>query len=491
MATCLYKFNKYLSKLTHLSTNISIFENLFNSFHQHVIISYTWLILLSCPRQGQSVESCIISNWNKKEGDEIKKGDILFSYETDKAAFECEAESEGILLKRFYAEGDEVPVLKIVAVIGNPGESVDQFIDEPVGENKKPIGEEVRSREEVRNGEEVRSSIEKPANQVAFTASAGGDLKISPRARKKAQEIGISIENISGSGPDGRIIEQDILLAAGSRGMSTPLAKAVAGEGGKFIPLQGTGIGNRIMAGDLLTQAPQTGEDIEIRKLSNMRKIIAAKMHESLQNSAQLTHHTSADARKLLELRRKAKEAFEKGASENITINDLVCYAVIKALQKHPMANCHFLGDSLRVFKRVHLGLAVDTERGLMVPVVKNTDNMSIQELATALKTVANSCKKGNVNPELLASEAATFSVSNLGSYGVELFTPVINLPQVAILGVNTIITRPTDLGNGVLGFVPFIGLSLTYDHRALDGAPASAFLREIRLEIENLDVTV
>lgn len=155
------------------------------------------------------------------------------------------------------------------------------------------------------------------------------------------------------------------------------------------------------------------------------------------------------------------------------------------------MANCHFLGDSLRVFKRVHLGLAVDTERGLMVPVVKNTDNMSIQELATALKTVANSCKKGNVNPELLASEAATFSVSNLGSYGVELFTPVINLPQVAILGVNTIITRPTDLGNGVLGFVPFIGISLTYDHRALDGAPASAFLREIRLEIENLDVTI
>ena len=231
--------------------------------------------------------------------------------------------------------------------------------------------------------------------------------------------------------------------------------------------------------------------ETEIRKLSNMRKIIAAKMHESLQNSAQLTHHTSADARKLLELRRKAKETYEKSGGENITINDLVCYAVIRALQKHPMANCHFLGDSLRIFKKVHLGLAVDTERGLMVPVVRNADNLSIRDLAAQLKSVANSCKKGNVNPELLASEAATFSVSNLGAYGVELFTPVINLPQVAILGVNTIINRPTDLGNGVFGFVPFIGLSLTYDHRALDGAPASAFLREIRLEIENLDVTI
>ena len=260
------------------------------------------------------------------------------------------------------------------------------------------------------------------------------------------------------------------------------------------MPSQGTGIGNRITSFDLLTpsaSATASGPigDFEIRKLSNMRKLIAAKMKESLQNSAQLTHHTSADARKLLDLRRKAKESYEKGASENITINDMVCFAVIRALKKHPMANCHLIGDSITLFKKVHLGLAVDTERGLMVPTVKNADELSILELASQLKEVANSCKKGNINPELLASESATFSVSNLGSYGVEIFTPVINLPQVGILGVNTIISRPADLGNGVFGFIPFIGLSLTYDHRALDGAPASAFLREIRLEIENLDL--
>jgi len=432
------------------------------------------------PRQGQSVESCIISSWLKKEGDEIKKGDILFSYETDKAAFECESEFEGVLLKRLYQEGDEVVVLKTVAIIGKPGESTDQFDDVA----------------EIAKSEETAAAPVKEAEKVITIAEPvyirpdGEKIKISPRARNKAESIGISFTDIEGSGPGGRIVEEDILRAAASRSWATPLAKSVAAGTGKSIPIQGTGAGNRVTANDLFTATQPSGDDSEVRKISNMRKIIAAKMHESLQNSAQLTHHTSADARRLMELRRKAKEAFEKGASENITINDLVCYAVIRALKKHPMANCHFLGDSIRVFSRVHLGLAVDTERGLMVPTVKNADGMNISELSKQLKSVANSCKKGNVNPELLASDSATFSVSNLGSYGVELFTPVINLPQVAILGVNTIINRPADLGNGVFGFVPYIGLSLTYDHRALDGAPASAFLREIRLEIENLDLT-
>lgn len=438
------------------------------------------------PRQGQSVESCIISSWNKNEGDPIKKGDILFSYETDKAAFECESEYEGVLLKRLYGDGDEVPVLKVVAVVGQPGESVAQFIDQPVDEVRPASAEKAEA--------SVVTSITPDtvhSGDQLGTAVGSASIKVSPRARQRAQSLGISIGNIIGSGPYGRIIEADILAAAEKRSPATPLAKAIAAEGGQFMPEHGTGIGNRVTTNDLLREAPVSGEESEIRKLSNMRKIIAAKMHESLQNSAQLTHHTSADARKMLELRSKAKTAYEKGLSENITINDLVCFAVIRALKKHPMANCHFLGDSIRVFKPVHLGLAVDTERGLMVPVVKNADSLSIQELARQLKEVANSCKKGNVNPELLASDAATFSVSNLGAYGVELFTPVINLPQVGILGVNTIISRPADLGNGVFGFAPYIGLSLTYDHRALDGAPASAFLREIRLEIENLDVVI
>ena len=432
------------------------------------------------PRQGQSVESCIISSWFKNEGDEIKKGDQLFSYETDKAAFECESEFAGILLKRFYQEGDEVPVLKIVAIIGKPGEPVEEFSDAVESITPETLGDT-----------EIPEQVV-PASVVLGAVHPEDErIKISPRARNKANELGIDYKGLAGTGAEGRIIEADILNTAKSAAFTTPLARAIASESGKAMPTQGTGIGNRVSSFDLFTTSQITGEDFEIRKLSNMRKIIASKMHESLRNSAQLTHHTSADARRLLELRMKAKDAFEKGNSENVTINDMVCYAAIRALKKHPMVNCHFLGDSIRLFSKVHLGLAVDTERGLMVPTVKNASDLSIQGLASQLKSVANSCKKGNINPELLASESATFSVSNLGSYGVELFTPVINLPQVAILGVNTIISRPAELGNGVFAFVPYIGLSLTYDHRALDGAPASAFLREIRLEIENLDFAI
>ncbi len=402
------------------------------------------------PRQGQSVESCIISSWNKKTGESVQKGEVLFSYETDKAAFEYEAESEGILLKRLFEEGDEVPVLQLVAIIGQPGESLDQFSDLAGGQKPEETIRETLIKEE--------TSPVIPSFQESRSQATGEKIRITPRARARAQFLGISFTGIVGSGPAGRIMEADIIRAAGS--------------------------GSR-------AATEVTGGDSEIRKLSNMRKIIATRMLESLQNSAQLTHHTSADARRLLDYRKKAKEAYESGKGENITINDMVCYAVVRALKKHPMGNAHFLGDSMRVFSKVHLGIAVDTERGLMVPTVKNAGDMTIGALALQLKNVADSCKKGNIDPGLLTSESATFSVSNLGSYGVELFTPVINLPQVAILGVNTIISRPADLGNGVFGFVPYIGLSLTYDHRALDGAPASALLREIRLEIENLELTI
>jgi pyruvate dehydrogenase E2 component (dihydrolipoamide acetyltransferase) len=191
-----------------------------------------------------------------------------------------------------------------------------------------------------------------------------------------------------------------------------------------------------------------------------------------------------------MELRKAAKKAFESGSlSTNITLNDLVCFAVVKSLMQFPNVNSHFLGDSMRIFKKVHLGLAVDTERGLMVPAVRNADELSIVALANKLKEVAAACKKGSIDPDLLSSQAATFTVSNLGNYGVEMFTPIINLPQSAILGVNTIVPRPKDIGGGVYAFVPHIGLSLTYDHRALDGGEATRFLKQIAIEIENLDI--
>jgi pyruvate dehydrogenase E2 component (dihydrolipoamide acetyltransferase) len=199
----------------------------------------------------------------------------------------------------------------------------------------------------------------------------------------------------------------------------------------------------------------------------------------------------SADARKILEYRAKIKLKADAGEIPNITLNDLVCFGVIKALKKMPEINAHFLGDQIRIFRKVHLGVAIDTERGLMVPALRNADEMSIEELSVNLRELADSCRKGNVDPELLASTAASFTVSNLGALGVEMFTPVINLPQAGILGINTIIHRPADIGNGIIGFVPYLGLSLTYDHRALDGAPASVFLGEVKQQIENLELNI
>jgi pyruvate dehydrogenase E2 component (dihydrolipoamide acetyltransferase) len=222
-----------------------------------------------------------------------------------------------------------------------------------------------------------------------------------------------------------------------------------------------------------------------------MRKIIARSMHASLQNSAQLTHHLGADARRILALRKKVKAMQEEGQIDiNITLNDMVCFSVIKALKKFPNVNTHFLGDSIRYFNKIHLGLAVDTERGLMVPVVHNADDLSVTGLARQFKEIAAACRNGSVNPDIFSPEAGTFTVSNLGNYGVEMFTPVINLPQSAILGVNTIVPRPKDIGDGVYAFVPFIGLSLTYDHRSLDGGEATRFLKQIAIEIENLELT-
>ena len=313
-----------------------------------------------------------------------------------------------------------------------------------------------------------------------------------PRARHLADKEALNLKDIAGSGPHGRIIERDVQAAVEARPKMTALAKEVARETG-MQPTAGSGLAGTARAADIKAVPNAVyGCDYEDKKLSNMRKIIAKSMHASLQNSAQLTHHLGADARRMMELRKKCKKAMEAGTlTANITLNDMVCYAVIKALKQFPNVNSHFLGESMRLFNKVHLGVAVDTDRGLMVPVVRNADDLSIVGLSNQLKTLAEACRKGGIDPDLLSPEAASFTVSNLGNYGVEIFTPVINLPQSAILGVNTIVPRPKDLGGGVYAFVPYIGLSLTYDHRALDGGEATRFLKQIAVEIENLQLDI
>ncbi len=414
------------------------------------------------PRQGQSVESCILGQWYKSVGEEVSEGDILFSYETDKASFEEEAKESGVLLATFFEEGDEIPVLTNIAVIGAKGESFEEFKPGANTPEEKSVSEETQS-------EDTPKVIEFEVEENVLDHR----IRISPLAKNMAEKLGVDIQTVKGTGPHGRIIARDVENAGKS--ISKPAPSKVTAPAPKPV-------------------APavvlESGDDFEVKTIPNIRKLIATAMHQSLQNSAQLTHHMSADARQILKLRKKYKNEFSEGKiSQNVTINDLVCFAVIRALEKYPQANTHYLGDKMKWFKKVHLGLAVDTDRGLMVPALQNASDLSITGLSSQLQQLAKQARNGNVNPDLLSPAAASFTVSNLGNYGVEMFTPVINLPQTAILGVCTIIPRPKEIEEGVYGFVPMMGLSLTYDHQALDGGEATLFLAEIKNQIENLSV--
>lgn len=406
------------------------------------------------PKQGQSVESCIITKWYKQKGESVKEGEILFSYETDKAAFDFESPAEGTLIDIFFSEGDEVPVLTNVAAIGSAGEDTGSF--RPPEKAGQDIQEQLPG-ESLPNTQDSVSDLT-GQNEKILSGDIGTG-RISPRAKRLAESAGFDHSGISGSGPGGRIIFRDI-------------EKAMAAS--------------HTISKETESSLPEYTE----QPLSNIRKLIAGAMLSSLQNSAQLTHHMSADARKILEARRRIKADMAiKNHNQDITLNDMICWCVIKALKKFPDANAHFLGDRIRTFNKVHLGIAVDTPRGLMVPALRNADDRSLQELSEGLWSLAEACRKGSIDPEFISSTAASFTVSNLGSYGVEMFTPVINLPQTAILGVCAITHRPADTGNNVFGFVPFLGLSLTYDHRAIDGGPATLFLKEIRKQIEKFEI--
>ncbi len=415
------------------------------------------------PRQGQSVESCILGQWYKSVGDKVSEGDILFSYETDKSSFEEEAKEDGILLATFFEEGDEIPVLTNVAVIGEEGESIEEF---------RPGGE---AETEETAPEETVDEAPKVVEFEVEDNSPDKRIRISPLAKNMAAKLGVAIQSLKGSGPHGRIIARDVETAT-AKTVETPTTQPQVQAAPKVAPAPAVVL--------------EEGDDYEIKAIPNIRKLIATAMHTSLQNSAQLTHHMSADARKMMKLRKKFKKEFTDGTiSQNVTINDLVCFAVIRALEKFPQVNTHYHGDKMKWFKKVHLGLAVDTDRGLMVPALKNADDLSITGLSSQLKQLSTAARSGNINPDLLNPAEATFTVSNLGNYGVEMFTPVINLPQVAILGVCTIVPRPKEIEDGVYAFVPMMGLSLTYDHQALDGGEATLFLAEIKNQIENLTV--
>jgi len=397
------------------------------------------------PRQGETVESCLILKWKKKEGDKVDAHESICEVETNKAVFEVEAPGKGTILKIFYKEGDDVPVLSIIALIGQPGEDISSFMPE------KTLTTEIK--EETKNVK-MEEAIT-PSKEKSF---ASGVVSISPRARRLAKREGVDISKVSkGSGPGGRITERDV------RNILSKFPKIIS-------------------ATQTSTKETFPGPVREI-PVQGVREVIAENMLKSLQTTAQLTLNSSSNASNLLSYRKKLKVSSPERGLQEITINDTIMYITVKTLLKFKALNAYFLDNKILEFERVHLAFAVDAPQGLVVPVIRNANLLSLKEIAKESKRLSSACLQGTIQPDELTG--GTFTITNLGPLGIESFTPILNLPQVAVLGVCNIQLKAIREEDEVK-LAPHLGLSLTFDHRAVDGAPAAKFLKELSLAIAN-----
>ena len=396
-------------------------------------------IAVELPQLGNTVEECLITRWVKQKGDTVATGDVVAEIETDKTTFEITAPVAGTVLGTFFDEGALVKVFTNIFVIGTPGESIEAFDprsavgDTPASALRASAGQGDRL---VRETDALpRRSAECEGGQSALT----GSPSFSPRARRFAAQHDFDPAAVAGSGPGGRILEADIRRAyeAASKAAAAP---------------------------------------------SGLRATIARRMRESLASTAQYTLHASAGAAGLLALRARIKASRD---AADITINDLITFCTIQALLDAPELNAEYVDGRIQKHAEVHLGFAVDTPRGLLAPVVRNAQTLPVADLALRMKELATKATDGTISPDALSG--GTFTISNLGGLGIEAFTPLINLPQVAILGVGAIQLKPARV-NGNVEFIDALGLSLTCDHQVIDGAPGARFLKTLKAKIESVE---
>ena len=434
------------------------------------------------PQLGNSVESCIIVEWMIAEGDSVAGDQTLASIETDKSTMEVPSTAEGTVLKILWEEGDEVPVKDPLIIVGEPGEDISGLVP---GGDDAPVEDAP---------EKATAAPEQAAPAFATERATGA---VSPRARALAASAGLDTATITeGSGPHGRVIERDVAAAIAAGPVLTSAARAAG-----VSATEGTGIGGRVSVADAgraaeaapAAVAAPAGADFPgsstSAPLKGVRKVVATRMMESLTTTAQLTLNTTANAAGILALRKKVKNADEALGLNKITLNDLVCFAVSRTLPKYPVFNAHLEDGVLTQFEQVHLGFACDTPRGLLVPVIRSAQALGLKAFSHEAKRLAGGAIDGTLSPDFLSG--GTFTVSNIGSFGIETFTPVINLPQTAILGVGAITPRPTVTADGTIGVEQRLNLSLTIDHQVIDGADGARFLADLVAAIENIDVTV
>jgi len=448
--------------------------------------------VLIMPRQGNTVESCIVTAWKVAEGASVAADQTVCEVETDKASFDVPAGEAGTVLKILHPDGDDVPVLEAIAVIGKPGEDWQAAL----GGVAVPAATASAAAQAASTASPAQAPSPVASVQAApgpALSSAGLSSAVSPRARKLAASEGLDASSVGGTGPGGRVIERDIAAALAGRPALTAAARAAVAAGSP-VPAAGTALGGRVGLADLgrPSSAPRAAaasysDGYTDTPIKGIRKLIGERMRSSLANSAQLTMNSSANAKQLQAMRVRFKASDPALGLSEITIGDLVLFAVSRVLPRFPTANSTLENGTLRIFERVHLALAVDTPRGLMVPVIRNADKLSLRQISAESKRLAAACQAGNINPDELSG--GTFTVSNVGAFGVESFTPVINAPQVAILGVDSILQRAVPGPNGTAVFEPRLGLSITIDHQIIDGAPAARLLKAFADAIADIDL--
>jgi len=427
------------------------------------------------PKQGLQMTEGTIIKWLKKEGETVNEGEPLFEMETDKLTITIDSTATGTLLKIVRGEGEVVPITETIAIVGEAGTDVSAFIATPVTSSTpaEPVS--------------VTAPAVAPVAAPAVTRAPGERVFSTPRARMRAQEKDIDIQKVAGSGPDGLIIEKDVLNANVSTVKATPVAKVIAEQNGvDLAEVKGTGANGKIMKSDVMdvlsksafVPAEVSAHEETVIPMTGMRRAIANNMMNSLTSMAQANHRMKVDMSESVRFRAKLKAADIK-----VSYTDILIKAVSHALMKFPMLNSTVRGNDIITRNYVNMGVAVAIDGGLIVPNIKDAQAKSVVEIHAQVADLAGKAKEGKLTREEYTD--GTFTITNLGMYDVDEFTAVINPPEAAILAVGKITDTPV-VENGEVVVRPIMTLSLTYDHRIIDGAPAAQFLQYVKTLLQN-----
>lgn len=432
------------------------------------------------PKLSSTMEVGTLLQWFKEEGDAVEVGEPLFEIMTDKINIEVESYEEGTLLKRYFEEDDEVPINHVVGYIGEAGEEVP---DSPPGESgvsSKPASVEPP---EPQPEEEMPEPPSEQPERVRAT----------PAARRVAREREIRLTEVEGTGPNGRIHQADIesfapAAAAAVASRATPLAEKVAqAEGVDLQEVAGSGPRGKIYRADV-EKAGQPAAALQAVpakrvKMAGIRKAVADRMLHSKTTAPHVTLNCEIDMAEAVAMRKQLLGPIEKQTGYRLSYTEIILKATAHALKRHPNINVSLEGNEIVQHGAINIGLAVALEDGLLVPVIKNADRKGLAELAVACKTAGRAAKDSKLQPDEMSG--GTFTISNLGMYAVDTFNPVINQPESAILGIGRINEKPVGL-NGQIVLRPMMGVGLSFDHRVIDGAPAAAFLTDLKAVLEN-----